>query len=128
MSGENPGSDPGQWPAGLDAVTAARDHHAVLLENESVRVLDTRLQPGERTPVHTHRWPSVLYVESWSDFVRYDAVGQVLVDSRAYATKPVEGAAIWSGPLPPHSAQNVGDRELRVIAIELKGLRPGTPR
>jgi len=81
-------------------MTAAPGHHAVLLENETVRVLDTRLRPGERTPVHTHRWPSVLCVVSWSDFVRYDAAGQVLVDSRTFAEKPAVGSAIWSGPLP----------------------------
>jgi len=31
----------------LDAVAAAPDHHDVLLENRWVRVLDTRLGPGE---------------------------------------------------------------------------------
>ena len=36
---------------GLDAMAAAPDHHAILLENDQVRVLDTRLAPGERTPV-----------------------------------------------------------------------------
>ena len=41
-----------------------------------------RIAPGDRTPVHTHRWPAVLYVLSWSDFVRYDDKGEVLLDSR----------------------------------------------
>ena len=26
----------------------------------------------------------------------------------------------WSGPLGPHTLENVGDRELRVIAVEQK--------
>jgi hypothetical protein len=64
-----------QWPASLDAMVAAPSHHEVLLENEHVRVLDTKLGPGESTPVHTHPWPSVLYVLSWSAFVRYDLEG-----------------------------------------------------
>ena len=34
----------------LDAMTAAPDHHKVLLENDKVRVLDTRLGPGQQTP------------------------------------------------------------------------------
>ena len=38
----------------LDAMVAAPDHHEILLENDRVRVLDTRLGPGERTPIHTH--------------------------------------------------------------------------
>ena len=99
---------------------AAPDHHAVLLENERVRVLDTRLAPGERTPVHTHPWPGVLFVLSWSDFIRYDADGNVLLDSRTVALSPEKGAALWSGPLGPHFARNVGNQELHVIAVELK--------
>ena len=123
MNGES-GSNVGDtWPASLDAMAAAPDHHVVLLENDRVRVLDTRLEPGERTPVHTHGWPSVLYVVSWSDFVRYDSAGAVLLDSRGMSAKPEGGATLWSGPLGPHSAHNVGNQELRVIAIELKDAR-----
>lgn len=104
----------------LDAMTAAPDHHEILLENAQVRVLDTRLGPGEQTPLHTHPWPSVLYVLQWSDFVRCDADGKVLLDSRTFDSRPGKGAAIWSPPLGPHCARNVGERPLWVIAIELK--------
>ena len=108
----------------LDAVSAAPGHHQVLLENDDVRVLDTRIAPGERTPVHTHAWPGVLYIRSWSDFVRRDADGHVLVDSRTMAAKPADGATLWSPALGPHSAENVGDRYLHVLAVEVKGGRP----
>jgi quercetin dioxygenase-like cupin family protein len=114
-----------EWPAVLDAMVAAPAHHEVLLENEHVRVLDTRLRPGEATPVHTHPWPSVLYVLSWSAFVRYDSAGHVLLDSRTWASAPEKGATLWAAPLGPHSAKNVGDGELRVIAVELKTARVG---
>jgi mannose-6-phosphate isomerase-like protein (cupin superfamily) len=108
------------WPESLEAMTAAPGHHTVLLENDQVRVLDTRIGPGERTPVHTHQWPGVLYILSWSDFVRYDADGKVLVDFRTITPKPEPGMTLWSGPLGPHSAENVGTGELRVIAVEVK--------
>ena len=72
----------------LDAMRAAPDHHVVLLENDQIRVLDTRLGPGEQTPVHTHQWPAALYVLSWSDFVRHDPAGAVLVDSRSMEAAP----------------------------------------
>ena len=104
----------------LDAMSAAPDHHEILLENDHVRVLDTRLRPGERTPVHSHRWPSTLYVMSWSDFVRRDPSDNVLVDSRTWESRPAPGEALWSAPLVPHWVENVGDRELRIIAVELK--------
>lgn len=103
----------------LDAATAAPRFHRVLLENETVRVLDTIVRPGETVPLHTHRWPSVLYVLSWSNFLRRDTEGRVTVDSRN-STPLAVGAALWSGPLPPHTLENVGDCELRVIAIEQK--------
>jgi len=109
-----------EWPAALDAMAAAPSHHEILLENEQVRVLDTMLRPGEATPVHTHPWPSVLYVLSWSDFVRSDANGKILLDSRTLPSTPEKGTTLWSGPLGPHSAKNVGEAELRVIAVELK--------
>jgi hypothetical protein len=104
----------------LDAMCASKDNHAVMLENEAVRVLDTWIGSGQRTEVHSHEWPSTLYVVSWSDFVRYDADGNILVDSREMANPPTAGAVLWSPPLPPHYVENVGGGELRVIAVELK--------
>jgi quercetin dioxygenase-like cupin family protein len=104
----------------LDAMTVAPDHHRVLLENDRVRVLDTHLAPGDTTPVHEHPWPAVLHVLSWSDFVRIDREGNVVLDSRAADMNPEAGAIFWSPPLTPHAVRNVGSRELRIIAIEIK--------
>jgi len=103
----------------LDAMTAAPDHHGVLFENEQVRVLDTRLPAGERTPVHAHEWPAALYVLSWSDFIRRGPGGAILVDSRK-REQPAPGTGLWIDPLPPHSVENVGAAELHIIAVELK--------
>lgn len=105
----------------LDAMAKAASHHALLLENGAVRVLDTRVKPGERTPVHAHEWPAALYVLSWSDFVRYDAAGNVLLDSRTLPAQPAAGAALWSGPIGPHYVENVGSTDLHVLAVEIKG-------
>ena len=102
----------------LDAMTAAPDHHAILPENDRVRILDTRLAAGASTPVHSHHWPAALYVLSWSEFVRRDAEGNVVVDSRLVDAAP--GSALWIPALAPHSVENVGDADLHVIAIELK--------
>jgi hypothetical protein len=70
------------WPESLDAVVAAPEHHAVLLENERVRVLEARVERNDIVPVHTHRWPGVQYILSFADFVRRDTAGEVLIDSR----------------------------------------------
>jgi mannose-6-phosphate isomerase-like protein (cupin superfamily) len=106
------------WRESLDALTAAPQHHALLLETEDVRVLETRIPPGERVPVHTHRWPSVLYVLSWSDYLRCDENGKLVADSRVAGDGPP--TVMWSPPLPPHSLENVGATEIRVISVELK--------
>jgi predicted metal-dependent enzyme (double-stranded beta helix superfamily) len=107
-------------PGPLDAMAAAPDHHRVLLENDQVRVLDTRLAPGETTPIHEHGWPAVLHVLSWSDFVRVDREGNVVLDSRAAGMTHVPGTIVWGPALMPHAVRNVGERELHVIAIEIK--------
>lgn len=104
----------------LDAMSAAPDHHSILMENDQVRILDTRLGPGEQTPVHAHEWAGALYVLSWSDFVRRDAEGAVVADSRTMASTPKPGDALWLPPLPPHRVENVGNGDLHIIAVELK--------
>jgi mannose-6-phosphate isomerase-like protein (cupin superfamily) len=109
-----------EWPESLDAMVAAPEHHEVLFENERVRVLDSRIKPGDTVPVHTHRWASVLYVLSTSDFIRHDAEGNAVFDSRTAESQVQTGAVVWSHPLRPHSVENVGEKEIRVISIELK--------
>ena len=108
------------WPESLDALAAASKHHTLLFENERVRVLDTRVAPGETTAVHTHRWPSVMYVVSWGDFVRRDGDRNVVLDTRLTPKPIAPGTAVWYAPLPPHSLENVGSAEIHVITVELK--------
>lgn len=103
----------------LDAMSAAAAHHHVLFENDEVRVLDTNVKPGERTPVHAHEWPAALYVISWSDFIRRDPDGKVMVDSRDRKMGE-NGAGLWLPPLPPHSIENIGKTDLHIIAVEVK--------
>jgi len=38
----------------LDAMIKAPDHHFVLLENGKVRVPDTKVEPGQCTPIGPH--------------------------------------------------------------------------
>jgi hypothetical protein len=108
------------WPEDLDALAAAPDHHTLLFENDWVRMLDTRISAGDQTPLHTHRWPAALYLISLSDFLRRDDKGSVLLDSRTVPALKNPPSALWSEPLPPHSLQNVGADDLRIIAVEVK--------
>ncbi|GAA4281461.1 hypothetical protein [Gaetbulibacter aestuarii] len=108
------------WPESLDALKAAPEHHKLLLENDSVRVLDTLIKPGDITKVHTHKWPATYYILSWSDFVRRDENDQVVLDSRNLESPPKLHTALWSEPLPPHTLENVGSADIHLISVELK--------
>lgn len=108
------------WPEELDALAAAPEHHKLLHENEVVRVIDTCISPGGITELHTHKWPASLYIISWSDFIRYDKEGNIVVDSRNIPNTPLASTALWSEPLPPHRLKNIGDKDLHVISVEIK--------
>ncbi len=108
------------WPDSLDALQAAPQHHCVTFENDRVRVLDTRISPGDTVPLHTHRWASVHHIQNWSDFVRRDAEDRVLVDTRGRPAPASLPWIQWGEPLPPHTLENVGATELHVVSIELK--------
>jgi hypothetical protein len=109
-----------EWPGALDAVVAAPDHHSLVLENDRVRALVATVQPGDVVPLHTHRWPGVQYLVGVSDFVRRDGDGNVLVDSRGLDLPKDGPLALWSEPLPPHTLENVGDRPIDAVVVELK--------
>ena len=115
MSGSHP-----DWPAELDAVIAAPRHHRIMLENERVRVLETIVPPGDIVPLHTHRWPAVYNILGWSDFVRRGPAGEVEADSRTQPG-PAVPAAIWGGPLGPHTLENVGRTVIHIVSVEMKG-------
>ncbi len=108
----------------LDALVAAPQHHTLLFENEVVRVLDTRISPGDQTNIHTHIYPASLYILSWSDFTRYDDTGKVVLNSREAGLQYPAGSVLWSGPLAPHSLKNTGDKPLHVISVEIKNYIP----
>jgi hypothetical protein len=89
---------PWPWPDSLDALTAAPKHHKLVLDNDRVRVLDTRIPPGDLVPVHTHRWPAVYYTISGGDFVHYDAEGNVLLDTRIHPNPTGQPARVGDPP------------------------------
>ena len=119
-SSTNPISTSSLWPAELDALVAAPSCHRLMLENERVRVLDTIIGSGERTPVHTHQWRAVHYVLSWSDFVRRDETGTVLLDTRTTVFAKTPPQVLWGEPLGAHSLENVGPNALHIISVEQK--------
>jgi quercetin dioxygenase-like cupin family protein len=109
-----------QSPPADDAVLAAAEYHRILIENDVVRVLETRIAPGETVPLHSHRWPSVQHFTSGTHLVRRGPDGEVLLDTRAPDAPFRLPTVIWVEPQGPHSVENVGDTEIHFIGVELK--------
>lgn len=103
-----------------DAVVAAPEHHRLVLENDRVRVLETRIEPGETVRLHTHIWPAVYTILSWSDFIRRDEAGNVTVDTKASGISFEPGAASWAEPIGLHTLENVGTQALHLVSVEIK--------
>jgi hypothetical protein len=112
----------GIWsgPDSLDALLAAASHHTLLLENEKMRVVETRIAPGQTAPLHTRCWPGVLFISAWGDFIRRDPEGQILLHSRQLADKPRHNTPLWQEPVPPHTVENVGGSEFNAVQVEIK--------
>ena len=50
-----------------------------------------------------------------------------MLDTRV-AGEPLEDSmTLWSAPVPPHTVENVGAEELRVIVVELKDAAADPP-
>jgi len=76
-----------------------------------VRVLLTTIPIRATTPVHTDRWPSVEYLITATDFVRRDADGNVLLDTRiADSAPPVSPECLMATD--PHPYDTLDDEAL----------------
>ena len=94
-----------------DPTVTDPDLYKVIFENDRVRVLEYRDQPGDKT--HQHRHPdSVMY--TLTSFRRRINAADRYVDVEI----PV-GAVRWVGSQ-EHSGQNTGDTETHSIFVELK--------
>ena len=113
--------DPDTWPAHLDAVIAAPKNHKILLENDQVRVLEVYLAPGEKEPLHHHKWPSVLYIQEAGDFIDYDSAGKVIFDTRELPEPLNFPLTMQKEPEAPHSPVNLSKTTpIRLIRVEMK--------
>ncbi len=103
---------PFAFAAAQDAVKVDPAHHKVLFENEQVRVLELRIKPGEKTPMHSH-----------SDYVVY-AVGNAATkftypDGTTRNATLKRGEALWRKG-ESHAAENQGKEDIHVVMVELK--------
>jgi len=85
-----------------------------------VRVLEVMVQPGEKEPVHAHKWSSVLYVMEEENIRDYDADGNLLYDTKTDKNPMKTPYTIWMEPQAPHPVENLSKKPLRLMRVELK--------
>jgi quercetin dioxygenase-like cupin family protein len=101
----------GQDPAVVNAKTIK-----VRFENDRVRVLEANLPPGVKEQVHSH--PAyIIYVLEGGRYRNYASDGKV-AEGELKA-----GEVLFREPL-THAAENIGDKPLHMILVELKGEKP----
>ncbi len=94
------------------AVVNSKTIH-VKFENDRVRVLEANLPPGVKEAVHSH--PAyVIYVVEGGRYRNYASDGKVTEGE--FKT----GDVIFREPV-THSAENIGDKPMHFILVELKG-------
>ena len=96
-----------QDPAKVDPA-----HYKVILNNEPVRVMDVRMKPGEKTPMHSH--PNlVLYSFTGGKTKSTPPNGKV-------NTVTLKAGQVGWRNAQTHAVENVGENEIHSLAIELK--------
>ncbi|HEX5039855.1 MAG TPA: cytoplasmic protein [Candidatus Limnocylindria bacterium] len=94
-----------------DPVATNPGLYRVVMENERVRVLEYRDQPGDRTRPHRHP-DSVMH--TLSSFRR-----RLLSGDRSVEVEMEAGRSAWLAAQ-EHAGENIGDTETHVIFVELK--------
>jgi beta-alanine degradation protein BauB len=95
----------------LDPVATNPDLYEVIYENDRVRVLEYRDDPGDRTEPHVHP-DSVMY--TLSSFRR-----RLYADGEERDVDIAAETVAWL-PAQQHAGHNIGDTATRVIFVELK--------
>jgi quercetin dioxygenase-like cupin family protein len=85
---------------GQDPVKTSPQFYKVLLDNDQVRVLEFRLEPGEKEPKHSHP-AGVIYVLNGA------TLKFTYPDGRTEERAAAAGDAIWREPV-THAVENIG--------------------
>jgi len=92
-------------PDALDAVAVAPDTHKVLIDNETIRILDVNLPAGTKEPEHSRVWPAILI----EDTPRRGAPPEV----RNFESR-------WQGAQARDQGDHAGNSPVHYLRIELK--------
>ena len=94
-----------------DPVFVTPSTHKAVLDNEQVRVLDVKVQPGEKVPMHSH--PAYAFYALTPIKVRF-----TYPDGKSEVIEAEAGTVGWR-EAETHSVENLGTSEIRVLNFEL---------
>jgi len=95
-----------------DPVQVDPKHYKVLFDNDSVRILDVRQKPGDKSPMHSH--PNhVVYALAGSTLKSTSSDGK----TDTFTTKA--GQVVWRNA-ETHTIEITGKTESHALDIELK--------
>lgn len=114
-------SDPSTWPTSQDAQVAAPEDHVILYEDENVRFLSVTQPPGGRGPMHHHRMPSVMIIDSMTQAVDHFPDGTQVPYDRLPPSAQVPTVFVL-GPEPAHSWENVDTIPFHLYRLEFKNM------
>ena len=95
-----------------DAVKVDAKHYKVEVDNDQVRILRITYGPHEKSAMHSHPAGVVVFLTDAN--VRFAMPGGKTQDVSVKA-----GAVQWSDPT-THLPENLGDKPMEVIQVELK--------
>lgn len=101
----------------LDALLSAPTSHRLLCENEYVRVLESRIEPGETVAMHTHQWDNTNVILQGSRFCGVNHEGHTIEEALEI------GIEQWDGDKPDselYTYTNVGTEPYHSIVFEMK--------
>ncbi len=93
-------------------------HHHLRFQNGYVRVMETRLEPGEETLLHSHP------IESAVVFLTDGQFRIIQDDGSAKEESVVAGAVAFGDSAIVHKTANIGRETARVVTVEIFSLQP----
>ena len=102
--------------AAQDAVKTDPKHYTVISENDQVRILKIHYGPHEKSIMHSHPASVVVYLSGGN--VKFHMPDGKTMDANGKAGEAMYGEGIT------HNPENMSDKPMEAILVELKGKAP----
>ena len=94
-------------------VAGGAETHKVVLDNDTLRMLDVRIKPGQKVAMHSHPPNTVYFLTDCKSRVTGPDGKSQMAESKA-------DTAVWRPGETKHAVENVGTAECHLVQTELK--------